>query len=81
MSWAWQTTDEDIRNVLEEHGIQVSSGEAVDIYDQLNHNVLEQAIMEYMEMDQQTQAAYNEIENQLIKLGIIPQGEKKFKAP
>lgn len=71
MSTAWETTAEDIQQVLDAHDLDLS---ADDIHDDLNHDDIEDAALFADELDDQQRYALQEIEHQLIGMGHLPEG-------
>ena len=69
---AWQTTTDDIANVLRAWGIEKIEGELERLSDRLDHNEVENAALNGDEMDEQTNYTYGEIELQLVQMGILP---------
>ena len=80
MSNAWESTDEDIENVLSAHG---KTQEEIDvmfrevIIDAMDHSRIEKAILSYTDLDDQINASHNEIEDILMEAKIID-GDKIF---
>jgi len=81
-SYAWETTPEDVQNVLRAHGIPVAYDEAERISYDLDDEAIAKAALWYTEMDDQADSVYDEIEDQLKELGMIPEGSpKRWSAP
>jgi len=78
MSMAWETTVDDVRVVLERHEIKVSDERLSEIHDSLDFDEIEEAVLSYTMNDSQYMAMFDEIENQLMKDGVIETKEKKF---
>ena len=72
MSLAWETTVEDVANVLRYHGV---SGNAEAILDEhFDDSVcgrIEKAVLRCNDFDEQADAAFEEIETVLADLGIL----------
>lgn len=81
MSTAWEVTTDDVANVLRAHGAAVSDGRLEQIVDELDHDEIGKGVLYYTDMDEQTQSAYSDIEDHLMRTGAIPQGSKQFVAP
>ena len=71
---AWETTIEDIRNVMRKHHRPVSFADASAIHDRLDHEEITKAALMGDHLDEQTDYAYGVIEEQLQAMGIIPGG-------
>lgn len=73
MSFAWDTTTEDVALVLKRHGIQANADSVLDQYfdDELFARIVKQ-VLRCDDIDEQTEAAQEEIEIILIELGVIP---------
>lgn len=72
MSMAWETTEDDVANVLRAHGI--TNVNAADFCDeQLDHDRVEDAALRGNDMDTQTNYAYQSIEEQLKEAGLLDQ--------
>lgn len=71
MSLAWETTDEDVANVLSRlHPSRTYTvKETIQILGNLDHNKIEKAALYGNDIDEQTNYAYDEIEKQLKKMG------------
>lgn len=65
MSMAFEITQEDVENVLQQHGVAFTEQEAQELFDELDHGSVEQAALYGNDMDEQTNYAYVEIWNQL----------------
>lgn len=75
MNTAFQITEEDLANVLQQHGISLSEERTSDIFDE--HiapaaDEIEAAALRGTEMEQQTTYAYEVITELLRRAGIIP---------
>lgn len=68
MSWGWQTTDEDVREVLRLNGIDITYDDAEKLLRKLDHVAIEKAALRGEDMDEQTEAAAKEIWRQLQKI-------------
>jgi hypothetical protein len=78
MSMAWETTVDDVKVVLDKHNIKVSEERLSEIHDELDFDEIEDNVLEYTMSDSQTMCAFDNIENQLMKSGVITTKEKKF---
>ncbi len=76
MTMAWEVTTEDVQQVCKKHGVKFRQ----DIFDQIDPDEVEHAVLSYTDFNNQVDAALCEIEDQLITLGIIPKS-KKFRPP
>lgn len=65
LSRAWETTLEDVQNVLRKMGRCDDFHYARDVHNNLNHNAITIAALEGDEMDEQVGYAYDEIERQI----------------
>ena len=70
MSNAWETTIDDIANVLERNGVDIDydmeEWKLEEICDfQIDHIAVEKAALHGLDLEEQTKYAYREIENQL----------------
>jgi hypothetical protein len=69
MSLAWETTEEDILNCLDQMGRKnITPEEVSEIHDDLNHAAVEQAALSVDEFDEQVACAYHEIKNQISRM-------------
>jgi hypothetical protein len=81
MSLAWETTEDDILNVLRLHKKEdkATLELAKDALDG-DEDRIEEAALYYDEMEAQTAGAYNEIEDILMEAGVLS-GQKLCMAP
>jgi hypothetical protein len=63
MSFAWETTVDDVENVLRRMG-RTGMG-SVSIHGMLDHEAIEKAALRGNDMSDQTEGAYDEIERQI----------------
>ena len=78
MSMAWETTVDDVQIVLEAHGIAADAQNFLD--EQLDHDRVEDAALNGVEMEEQTNYAYQSIEEQLKEAGLLDNAaESKYK--
>lgn len=80
MSLAWETTEEDIAIVLKNHKNNESSESVFEQFfrdNQKNLARIEESILYYDDMEDQTSAALSEIENILLENNVIS-GKKLF---
>lgn len=70
MSTAFEITVEDLENVINEHYPEedVDFVRLNEIYDELDHRAIEDAALSEDDMDEQVQAAYADIAEQLISV-------------
>jgi len=71
MSLGWEVTEEDVMIVLERHNVIKTADEISVIYDSIDPDEVEEAVMAYIDFDDQVEAALKEIELQLREHGII----------
>ena len=75
MSMAWETTTEDVLNVLEQNGVTVyvdmEEGKIEEIHSALDMDAIEKAALYGDDMDDQIKYAYCEIQTQLVELNIL----------
>ena len=77
MSNAWETTTDDVQTVLEAHGVSLSYEQLEEIHGSLDHEDIQSGVLYFVTMEVQTQSMLSDIEDHLMREGII-QGEKKF---
>lgn len=65
MSFAWETTVEDVQNVLRRMKMPNDEKSAQNIHRSLNMVAIEKAALRGDDIDQQTDYAYQEIKNQI----------------
>jgi hypothetical protein len=65
MSNAWETTSEDVLNVIHRMGKKATSEQVEQIHDDLDHYEIECEALRGDDMDEQTESAYVEIERQI----------------
>ena len=70
MSNAWETTDEDVINVVREMGYVANEHAVKHILDNIDHTEIEKAALHGNDMDEQTRYAYDEIKRQIIERGL-----------
>lgn len=72
MSLAWETTPEDIRNVMAKHGKgTLTDKRSEDIRFNLNEDLIEKAALYGNDISEQTDYAYQEIERQLKEKNLL----------
>lgn len=71
MSNSWETTPDDILNVVHDMGKKVTSDQVGKIMDGLDHFLVEAAALCEVEMEAQTKAAYVEIKRQIAVRNLI----------
>ena len=73
MSYAWETTPDDVALVLERHGVQANAETILDQYfTDEEFARIEKQVLRCDDIDEQSEAAQEEIEIILIELGVIP---------
>jgi len=79
MSLAWETTTEDLKTVLDAHGVSNSETELEDWLDEhIDTDLIEENLLYYTDMEIQTDSMLSDIEDQLMEAGVIPKNDKKF---
>ena len=79
MSLAWETTTEDLKTVLDAHGVSNSETELEDWLDEhIDTDLIEENLLYYTDMEIQTDSMLSDIEDQLMETGVIPKNDKKF---
>ena len=73
MSFAWETTPDDVALVLNRHGVRADA-EAIfnEHFDESIEARIERQVLRWDDFDEQSDAAQEEIEVILIELGILP---------
>ena len=76
MSNAWETTVDDIVNVLHDAGVHVEAEMSLERLEeicdfQIDHELVEASALYGQDMDEQVKFAYEEINAQLKKIGVI----------
>lgn len=75
---AWETTQDDVKQVLKAHKIRVSDERLKEIHDSIDHDKIEDNVLRFYNMEAQTDSMLEDIEDQLMESGVIPVGNKKF---
>ena len=65
MSNAWETTIDDVQNVLRSKGLRLSKASVIVLYEDMDHYAIAKMAMYGSDIDQQTDYAYAEIARQL----------------
>lgn len=78
MSGAWETTQDDVKTVLDRHGVTVTDERLSELHDGLDHEGIEDGLLHYTNMDDQTNSMLSDIEDALMEDGVIPKGDKLF---
>ncbi len=68
-----------MKTVLDRHGVIVTYECLSELHDGLDHDSIEDALMYYTNMDDQTNSMFSDIEDILMENGVIPKGEKQFR--
>lgn len=71
MSNAWETTPDDILNVIHDMGKKAGPDKVHEILDNLDQFKIEDAALYGDDMDEQTNYAYEEIKKQITEGNII----------
>jgi hypothetical protein len=80
MSLAWETTNEDVATVLRVHNVNLRQNKLEEVSTNLDFDAIEQAALAGDEIDEQTNYAYQEIEDQLIEAKVLPENvQRKWK--
>lgn len=77
MTTAWETSEDDVRTVLDRHGVKLSDERVSELHDGLDNDEIESNVLRYTDMDNQTSSMLDDIENHLIAEGVVT-GPKKF---
>jgi ribosomal protein L12E/L44/L45/RPP1/RPP2 len=78
---AWEVTTEDVQTVLESHGVKKNESELRACLDEIDGDQVEEAVLAYTDFDDQCNAALSDIEDQLMKAKLIPEGGKNWPMP
>jgi len=78
MSMAWETTVDDVQLVLDAHDVDHDEDKLDELHDGLDHDEIEDRILQYTDMEDQTAAMMSYIEDEFMSDGVIPKGPKKF---
>jgi hypothetical protein len=73
---AWEVTTDDVELVCRQHDVVFTD----EIFELIDADEVEKAVLYYVDFDNQVSAALCEIENQLMEAGII-KGEKIHNSP
>lgn len=76
---AWEITSDDVEIVLRAHGLEFSDDRIQAICDELDHDEIIDRLLNLTDFDQQCNSALDDIEDTLLKQGVIT-GEKKFRS-
>jgi hypothetical protein len=79
MNHAFGISEEDVENVLSKHWARVANSDgkslenmAVDLFTHLDADAIERSALKGgVDLDDQTEAAYEEIERQLVERGVL----------
>jgi hypothetical protein len=71
MSNAWDTTTDDVLNVLHNMGKKVSSNQLDTIFEDLDFFAIESAALKGNDLDEQCNLAYDDIKRQLLESNAI----------
>lgn len=75
---AWETTTQDIQTVLDAYHVSLPFQRVEEIHDELDHADIEAGVLYFVTMDAQTASMLSDIEDHLMKTGVVPNGTKKF---
>lgn len=70
MNNAWETTEDDVLNVIHNMGRKATSEKIQEIMDDLDNFSIEDAALNGDSMDEQTKYAYEEIKRQITEKGL-----------
>ena len=65
MSNAFEVTPDDVLNVVRRLGKKISWDKCEEIHDELDHELVEHEALKVNTLEEQTEAAYQEIERQI----------------
>lgn len=68
MSLAWETTEEDVMNVLNRMGLESNDEKVQHWIDRIDHDKVEKEALRGDDMCEQIEFAYSEIEEQILYL-------------
>lgn len=71
MSNAWETTTDDILNVIHELGKKSDTDKVEEIYNELDLYIIEDAALQGNDIEEQTNYAYDEIKRQIVDNNLI----------
>lgn len=71
MNNAWETTTDDVLNVIHSIGKKATGDKVQEILDNLDQFSIEDAALNGDSMDEQTKYAYEEIKNQITKENLL----------
>lgn len=80
MSMAWEITTDDVETVLKAHGVSLPEDRVSELHDGLDADSIEDGLLHYTDMDDQTASMLSDIEDHLLEEGVIS-GEKQFHNP
>lgn len=81
MSSAWETTEDDVSQVLNSHGIHVPPERLTEIHGEIDCDAIEEGVLYFTDMDKQIASMLSDIEDQLMEADIVPKGLKLFDNP
>jgi hypothetical protein len=73
----WEVTKEDLAIVLDAHNVKYDDASLSSMFNTLDLDGIEDAVFIYTDFDNQVDSMLEDIENQLMDLGVIT-CEKKF---
>ena len=71
MSYAFETTIDDVLNVVHKMCFKANGDQIHEIFDNLDQDKVEMAALKGDDMDEQIDLAYIEIEEQIKEMGIV----------
>ena len=81
MSNAWEISREDIEAVCRAHDTVLTEEQLEEVFGDIDADLVESAVLNYDDFDDQCQAALAEIEEQMILGGMYITDPKKFLMP
>lgn len=70
---------DDVQTVLLAHGVNIPNQDCLNkIYDSLDHSDIEAGVLYFCTLKAQTNSMLSDIEDQLMREGIIESSDKKF---
>lgn len=75
---AWETTPDDVENVLVAHGNDAAPADIIDMLGPYDFGRIEKAALWFFDIEEQTDAAMAELEDILMEKGVLG-GDKRFR--
>ena len=80
MSTVYEITPDDVLIVAAAHGVTLENEQAEQLCNELDHDEIEKGLLHYCDLGDQTDSCYDDIEDVLLKKGIIT-GDKAYFSP